>query len=50
MPGALRAPARTPARRRACSQPGGPKQPPPGTALKQPAVVYPWMKKVREFR
>ena len=31
---------------RACSQPGGPKQPPPGTALKQPAVVYPWMKKV----
>ncbi|XP_049976023.1 homeobox protein Hox-D4 isoform X1 [Alexandromys fortis] len=31
---------------RACSQPTGPKQPPPGTALKQPAVVYPWMKKV----
>lgn len=31
---------------RACSQPGGPKQPPPGTTLKQPAVVYPWMKKV----
>lgn len=31
---------------RACSQQGGPKQPPPGTALKQPAVVYPWMKKV----
>lgn len=31
---------------RACSQPGGPKQPPPGTALKQSAVVYPWMKKV----
>ncbi|XP_012608883.1 homeobox protein Hox-D4 isoform X2 [Microcebus murinus] len=31
---------------RACSQSGGPKQPPPGTALKQPAVVYPWMKKV----
>ncbi|XP_007524751.1 homeobox protein Hox-D4 [Erinaceus europaeus] len=31
---------------RACSQPGGPKPPAPGTALKQPAVVYPWMKKV----
>lgn len=30
---------------RACSQ-SDPKQPPPGTALKQPAVVYPWMKKV----
>uniref|UniRef100_A0A7N4NIX9 Homeobox protein Hox-D4 n=2 Tax=Metatheria TaxID=9263 RepID=A0A7N4NIX9_SARHA len=31
---------------RACSQPASLKQPPNGTALKQPAVVYPWMKKV----